>query len=54
VISRAILDKDVRIGANVRITNDRRLLDGGGEGFVIREGIIVIPKGAVLRDGTVI
>ncbi|HMF17286.1 MAG TPA: glucose-1-phosphate adenylyltransferase [Gemmataceae bacterium] len=54
VIDNAILDKDCRVGANVRIVNKDKVQVGEGKNFVIREGIVVIPKGAVVLDGTVI
>jgi glucose-1-phosphate adenylyltransferase len=54
VIRRAIVDKDARIGANVKIVNQREVQDGEGPNFVIREGIVVIPKSAVILDDTVI
>ena len=44
VIERAILDKDCRIGRNVRIINHRQVQDDEGPNYVIREGVIVIPK----------
>ncbi|HEY7156231.1 MAG TPA: glucose-1-phosphate adenylyltransferase [Gemmataceae bacterium] len=54
IVERAILDKDCRIGANVRIINRRNLQQADGDNHVIREGIVVIPNGAVVPDGTVI
>ena len=54
VIKRAIVDKDARIGANVQIINKEEVQDGEGPNFVIREGIVVIPKNAVILDDTVI
>jgi len=54
VIERAILDKDCRIGRNVQIVNSRRVQNEVGERYVIREGIVVIPKATVVPDGTVI
>jgi glucose-1-phosphate adenylyltransferase len=53
-IEGAILDKEVRIGRNVRITNKRGALDDEGENYVIRDGIVAIPRGTVIPDGTVI
>src|SRR5205085_12508061 len=56
VILRAIIDKNVRIGKNVKLLNQ----DGATEreaddrSFYIRDGIIIIPKNAVIPDGTVI
>lgn len=56
VIRRAIVDKDVRIGKNVRLVNaegiDRKDAEDGS--YYIREGIILIPKGGLIRDNTVI
>jgi glucose-1-phosphate adenylyltransferase len=54
VIENAILDKDCRVGNNVRIVNHRGAKDEEGKNYVIRDGIVVIPKGAVVLDGTVI
>jgi glucose-1-phosphate adenylyltransferase len=54
VVERAIIDKDARIGNNVRIVNSKGLAEEEGENYVIRDGIVVIPRGSVLRDGTVI
>ena len=54
VIDNAIIDKDARIGINVRIINRDHVQHADGENYVIREGIAVIPKGAVVLDGTVI
>lgn len=53
-IENAILDKDCRIGNNVRIVNRDHTQDGEGRNYVIREGIVIIPKGAVVPDGAVI
>jgi glucose-1-phosphate adenylyltransferase len=54
VIENAILDKDCRVGSNVRIVNRHQTQNEDGKNYVIREGITVIPKGAVVLDGTVI
>ncbi len=54
VIENAILDKDCRIGNNVRIVNRKKLENDDGSNYVIRDGIVVIPKGAVVLDDTVI
>ena len=54
VIERAILDKDCRVGHNVRIVNQRGVAEDEGDNYVIRDGIVVIPRGCAVRDGTVI
>jgi glucose-1-phosphate adenylyltransferase len=50
----AILDKNVRIGDNVSIINAHNLQERDEENYNIRDGIIVVPKGAVIASGTVI
>ncbi|MFB3905493.1 MAG: glucose-1-phosphate adenylyltransferase [Acidobacteriota bacterium] len=50
----AIVDKNARIGRNVRIENSRKLRDFDGGNYYIREGLVIIPKNAVIEDGTVI
>jgi glucose-1-phosphate adenylyltransferase len=54
VIQNAIIDKDCRVGAHVRLVNERGLKDAEGDNYVIREGIVVIPRGTTVPDGTVI
>jgi glucose-1-phosphate adenylyltransferase len=55
-IRRAIIDKNVRIGRKVVLENRKRLktYDDPEERFYIRDGIIVVSKGAVLEDGLVV
>jgi len=50
----AIVDKNVRIGDNVSIINAHNLQEKDDESYYIRDGIIVVPKGAWIRSGTVI
>jgi glucose-1-phosphate adenylyltransferase len=54
VIERTIVDKNARIGDGVRITPDGKppFLDGAN--FYVREGIVIIPKNAVIPSGSVI
>jgi glucose-1-phosphate adenylyltransferase len=56
VVKRAILDKNVRIGANVQVINKDRVqeADRSELGITIRSGIVVIEKGVTLADGMVI
>lgn len=54
VIENAIVDKDCRIGNNVRITNHRGVTEAETDQWVIREGIVAIPRGTIIADGTVI
>jgi glucose-1-phosphate adenylyltransferase len=50
IIEGAILDENCRVGKQVRIVNHRGVLDAEGDNFVIRDGIVVIPSGAVVPD----
>jgi glucose-1-phosphate adenylyltransferase len=53
-IHTAIVDKKPRIGRDVRNVNARGVLHDDGDGWTIRDGIVVIPKDSVIPDGTVI
>ena len=56
LIRKAIIDKNVRIGKNVRLLNEsgKTYLDADDGSFYIREGIVIVPKGATISDGTVV
>jgi len=54
IIEKAIIDKNARIGDNVKILAGNRGIDMKAENYVIREGIVVVPKNAVIPSGTVI
>ncbi len=56
IIRRAIIDKNVRIGRNVRLTNEAGAvnLDGPGGSYYIRDRIIIVPKYGSIPDGTVV
>ncbi|WP_338441527.1 glucose-1-phosphate adenylyltransferase [Synechococcus elongatus IITB4] len=55
-IRRAIIDKNAHIGQNVQIVNKDHVDEADREdlGFMIRSGIVVVVKGAVIPDNTVI
>ncbi|HOV75683.1 MAG TPA: glucose-1-phosphate adenylyltransferase [Candidatus Hydrogenedentes bacterium] len=52
IISCAIVDKNARIGKNVVIRGSKRLADCDGDGYAVRDGIVVVMKNAVIPDGT--
>jgi len=54
VIERAIVDKNARVGRGVRIVNSAGEQHKDGDGYFIRDGIVIVPKGGVVPDGTVI
>jgi glucose-1-phosphate adenylyltransferase len=54
VLERVIIDKNARIGDGARLTNVRRIQECDGDGYYIRGGIIVVPKGGVIGPGTVV
>jgi len=54
IIRRAIIDKNVRVGQDVKLLNTAGLenYDGPGRSYYIRDGIIIVPKGSLIEDGT--
>jgi glucose-1-phosphate adenylyltransferase len=54
VLERVIVDKNARVGRGVRVLNEAGVQDKDGEGWFIRDGIVIIPKDGVIPDGTVI
>ena len=54
IVEGAIVDKNARIGEGAVIRNERRVPEAEEEDYVIRDGIVVIPKNAVIRAGRVI
>lgn len=54
VIRQAIVDKNARIGDGVVISPEGKPTDVAGELYSICDGIIVIPKNAVIPSGTII
>ena len=54
VIENAIIDKNARIGRGVRIVNREGIKEKDGNGYFIREGIVIVAKNGVIPDGTVI
>ena len=52
VIQNAIIDKNARIGNNVHIVNQAGRMEFEDENYSIRDGIVVVPKNAILPNGT--
>src|SRR5262249_37263117 len=54
VVAGAIIDKNARIGKGVRILNEAGVQEKDGDGYYIRDGIVLVPKNGVIPDGIVI
>jgi glucose-1-phosphate adenylyltransferase len=52
VVRRAIVDLDARIGDGARLVNAKGVSEADADHHVIRGGIIVVPRGAVIPPGT--
>ncbi len=53
-ISGALIDKNCRIGDGVTIDSSRHTEDKDEDLFVVRDGIVIIPRATTVPDGTVI
>ncbi len=54
VLDRVIVDKNARIGNDVRLVNEAGTQNADGNGYYIRNGIVIVPKGGVVKDGTIV
>jgi glucose-1-phosphate adenylyltransferase len=54
VLDRVVIDKNARIGDGARLINEAGVEHADGDGYYIRGGIIVVPKGGVIQPGTVV
>ncbi len=53
-LTNVIVDKDCRIGNNVKINGGAHLQDSDHSLYAVKDGIVVIKKGAIIPDGFVI
>ncbi len=51
-ITDAIVDKNARIGERVVITPEGKPADCDGANYHVRDGVVIIPKNAIVPDGT--
>ena len=51
VLDRVIIDKNARVADGVRLVNDANVDHADGDGYYIRNGIIIVPKGAEVKAG---
>ncbi len=52
LIENAIIDKNVRIGNGVVIQNKKGVQEADGENYFIRDGIVIVARGANIPNGT--
>lgn len=53
-LKNVIIDKNVRIGNDVIITNKKKIQHQDSEFYCIRDGIVILPKNTVIKSGTII
>ena len=53
-ITNSIIDKNARIGNNVRINGGGHLQNSEHELYTVKDGIVVVKKGAIVPNGFVI
>ena len=51
-LDRVIMDKNATIGDGARLAQQGRVQNADGDGYFIRSGIIIVPKGGHIRPGT--
>jgi glucose-1-phosphate adenylyltransferase len=54
VLDRVIVDKNARIGDGARLVNAGGIVRADGDGYYIRDGVIIVPKDGVVAPGTVV
>jgi glucose-1-phosphate adenylyltransferase len=54
IVRKAIIDKNAHIGSNVRILNEAGVQEYDGNGYYIRDGIVIVPKNGVLPDDSIV
>jgi glucose-1-phosphate adenylyltransferase len=52
VLDRVIVDKNARIGDGAELVNAAGVVHTDGDGYVIRDGVIIVPKDGVIKPGT--
>jgi glucose-1-phosphate adenylyltransferase len=54
VLDRVIVDKNARIGDGARLVNSRGVDHADGDGYFIRNGIVIVPKGATIAKNVTV
>jgi glucose-1-phosphate adenylyltransferase len=53
-LDRVIVDKNARIGDGSRLVNEHGVQEADGDGYFIRNGVIIVPKDGVIQPGTIV
>ena len=51
VLDRVIVDKNARVGDGARLVNADGVEEADGDGYLIRNGIVIVPKNGVIKPG---
>lgn len=54
VLDGVIVDKNARIGDGAKLVNEKHHMECDGDGYYIRNGIIIVPKDSIIRTSTVV
>jgi glucose-1-phosphate adenylyltransferase len=54
VLDRVIIDKNARIGDGARLVNEGNVQEADGDGYYIRSGVVIVPKGGIIEAGRAI
>ena len=54
ILNKVIVDKNARVGDEVRLVNEAGIENAEGDGYYIRDGVIIVPKDGVIKPGTVV
>jgi glucose-1-phosphate adenylyltransferase len=54
ILDRVIVDKNARIADGVRLVNESGVDHADGDGYYIRNGIIIVPKGSEVKAGVMV
>ena len=54
MLERVIVDKNARIGDGARLVNEAGVQHADGDGYYIRDGVIIVPKDGIIKPGTIV
>jgi glucose-1-phosphate adenylyltransferase len=52
-LEHVIVDKNARIGDGATLVNEAQIDKADGDGYYIRDGVIIVPKDGVIKPGTI-